>query len=184
MALSLGPGDQDVNRLRVRNEPSEDDLLATYRAASPAGDPVLSLGSGPDVQLAADCRRGKTAEILLTARGRRVGAAAGCVSAERRLAIGHACHDRGRVGVDTESNPRSAQSTALTMADDGSRVVSKVLGGWIVAATLAAVTGCSTGQGKHPAPVPPNGCIDQFSGYPTRSCLAANGGSWVTALLE
>jgi len=73
---------------------------------------------------------------------------------------------------------------ALTVADDGSRVAGMALGGWVVAATLAVFTGCSTGQGKHPAPVPPDGCIDQFSGYPTRSCLAADGSSSVTALLE
>jgi hypothetical protein len=60
------------------------------------------------------------------------------------------------------------------MADDGSRVVIRAVGRWVVAATLAAFTGCSTGQGKHPAPAPPDGCIDQFSGYPTRSCLASN----------
>jgi hypothetical protein len=70
------------------------------------------------------------------------------------------------------------------MADDGSRVVSKAFGRWIVVATLAALTGCSTGQGKHPAPVPPDGCIDQFSGYPTRSCLAADESVSVTARLE
>jgi hypothetical protein len=70
------------------------------------------------------------------------------------------------------------------MADDGSRVVSKALGGWIVAATLATFTGCSTGQGKHPTPVPPDGCIDQFSGYPTRSCLAASESAAATAWLE
>ena len=70
------------------------------------------------------------------------------------------------------------------MADGGSRVAGMALGGWVVAAALAVFTGCSTGQGKHPAPVPPDGCIDQFSGYPTRSCLAADGSSSVTALLE